>query len=399
MQADASAELDIDSQKLAFGSNSIYNEQYLSNFFSKDPKKRVLFDVINCQLAMHYMLKNIEVWTNFKNNINNYLRNGGFFMATTFDGQQIKKLLGENNNYSFTYTDDYGKSHVLFDIVKKYDDSDGHLGNPIDVYISWFSNEGRYLTEYLVDKDFVVSEFDKDCNMELVDTDGLGNQYELHRDFFTKYVKHEETSDTHRVLNNVSKFYEDNDINIGSRIWNNLFRFYVFKKRDVKTHVGGGILDFSNPDKYYVPLMTEYDHDYSFLNSIHHIFRSQKVIPKTLPPNRLYKDLGMKLEKDTDIDDFNKIAKKLIVEHELDGKSSIIINGLNMFIIERNEENNYNVEYIKKNKKTLEGDKSIILLKEGYLYSPLYHIDPETNKNIGFLSSNSNIVKNLLKKK
>jgi SAM-dependent methyltransferase len=400
MQADAGAELDIDSQKIAFGSNSIYNEQYLSNFFSKDPKKRVLFDVINCQLAMHYMLKNDEVWTNFKNNINNYLRSGGFFMATTFDGQQIKKLLGKNNNYSFTYTDDYGKSHVLFDIVKKYDDSDTtHLGNPIDVYISWFSNEGRYLTEYLVDKDFIISEFDKDCNMELVDTDGLGNQYDLHKDFFTKFVKYEETSDTYRVLNNVSKFYEDNDINIGSRIWNSLFRFYVFKKRDAKTQIGGGILDFSNPTKYYVPQMTEYNNEYSFFNSIHHIFRSQKVIPKTLPPHKLYQDLGLKLKKDTDIDNFDKIAKKLVVEHDLDdGKTSIVVNGLNMFIVERNEENMYNIDYIKKNKKMLDTDKSIILLKEGQLYSPLYHIDQETHKNVGFLNSNSDIVKNLLKK-
>lgn len=401
MQADAGAELDIDSQKIAFGSNSIYNEQYLSNFFSKDSKKRVLFDVINCQLAMHYMLKNIEVWTNFKNNINNYLRSGGFFMATTFDGQQIKKLLGEKNNYSFTYTDDYGKSHVLFDIVKKYNDGDDtHLGNPIDVYISWFSNEGRYLTEYLVDKDFVVSEFDKDCDMELVDTDGLGNQYDLHKDFFTKYVKYEETSDTYRVLNNVSKFYEDNDINIGSRIWNSLFRFYVFKKRDAKTQVGGGILDFSNPTKYYVPSMTEYDNDYSFFNSIHHIFRSQKVIPKTLHPQKLYKDLGISLKKDTDIENFNKIVKKLIVEHELDdGKTNVAVDGINMFIIERNEENMYNIDHIKKNKKMLDTDKSIILLKEGYLYSPLYHIDQETHKNVGFLNSNSDVVKNLLKKK
>jgi SAM-dependent methyltransferase len=399
MQADAGAELDIDSQKIAFGSNSIYNEQYLSNFFSKEPKKRVLFDVINCQLAMHYMLKNIEVWTNFKNNINNYLRNGGFFMATTFDGQQIKKLLGENDNYSFTYTDNYGKSHVLFDIVKKYnDDDETHLGNPINVYISWFSNEGRYLTEYLVDKDFIIGEFDKDCNMELVDTDSLGNQYDLHKDFFTKYVKHEETSESYRILNNVSKFYEDNDINIGSKIWNSLFRFYVFKKRDSKIHVGGGILDFTDSTKYFVPQMTEYDNNYSFFNSIHHILRSQKVIPKSLPPQKLYKDLGILCKKDIELDNVDKIAKKIIIEHDIDGDKLNILNGLNMFIIERNDKNTYDINYIKKNKKLTDTDKSVILLKEGYLYSPLYHIDPKTNKNIGFLNSNSDVVKKLLKK-
>ena len=102
-------------------------------------------------------------------------------------------------------------------------------------YISWFSNEGRYLTEYLVDSKFLVSEFDKDCNMELVETDGLGNQYNIHKDFFTKYAKYEEVPETQKFLLNVSKFYEKNEINEGSALWNSLFRYYVFRKRDTIT--------------------------------------------------------------------------------------------------------------------------------------------------------------------
>jgi hypothetical protein len=402
IQGDTSAELDIESQKTAFGSAKLVNEQFLSKFFSKNQKERTLFDIINCQLAIHYLLKNELSWTNFKKNISNYLRNGGYMLATTFDAEKIMKLIGDKDRYTQSYTDENGKVKVLYDIVKKYQDDDVSgkhvgVGNPIDVYISWFSNEGRYLTEYLVDSKFLISELDKDCNMELVDTDSLGNQFNIHKDFFTKYAKYEEVPETRKFLLNVSKFYEKNEVNTGSQLWNSLFRYYVFRKRELKTQKGGGILDFSDSNKYEVPNMKGYDNEYTFFNSIHHIMRNQRIIPKTIFANKLYKDLGIEMKKDIDLDSFNKISRKIIIEHITeDDKSEIIVDGLNIFVVERDCNDNYDIDLIKKDKKIKDDDLSIILMKEGYLYVPLYSIDKETGKRVGIMKTTNQIVQQMI---
>ena len=76
--ADASVPLDKESQEKALSSMSFDNKKLMDRFFSKDPKKRVLFDRINCQDTIQFLLKDKMTWEGFTDNINNYLKEGGY---------------------------------------------------------------------------------------------------------------------------------------------------------------------------------------------------------------------------------------------------------------------------------------------------------------------------------
>jgi SAM-dependent methyltransferase len=437
IQADASTPFTVDAQTTALSVKKLENEEFFKKFFSDDAKKRTLFDRINIQFTIHYMLRNENTWSNFKLNVNNHLRNGGYLLASTFDAEKVINLLGDKDKYTYEYVDSDGKTQILFDIIKKYDntvsENNKHVigvGNTIDVYLSWFCQEGRYLSEYLVDSRYIVSDLKKTCNLELVDTDTFGNQLTVHSDFLHNYAKFEETEETNKFLGNVANLYKSNPVNDGGRIWNSLFRYYVFRKQDGTNQKGGNsdnnIIDFSNEDKFYVPSMSNYNNEHSCINSVHHILKSHNIIPHTISPRKFCSDIGVNFIKDSDveIDDIKKVAKKLVIEHFIEnddpkrknkrggGKGSDdsdsdvekskhhnyekVINGVNIFIAERDCNNIYDIDLVKKTKKINNNDKAIILVKEGAWYVPMYYIDPETYERVGIFKMDHPIVNKML---
>lgn len=419
LQADCSAELDIESQKGALNMKYLEHEEIYKKFFSKEQSQRTLFDRINCQLAIHYMLKNEETWTNFKKNINGYLRNGGYFLVSTFDGRKVMELLGDQDKFTQYYTDENGKSKILFEIIRKYEtpktkDFVMGVGNPIDVYIAWFSLEGRYLTEYLVDSKFLTEDLLKDCNLELVSTDSCQNQLIIHKDYLTKYAKFEDIKETRNFLSNVAEFYNENSVNNGTKIWMSLFRYYVFRKKgnlgsDGKRQKGGNefkvdeMIDFSNPEKFFIPEMTGYNNEFSCTNALHHIMRSHKIIPKTITPQKFYSDLGIGGIKDNNVDNkLSVISKKMIVENEIvDSKDpdkvkiTTMIDGVNIFLVERDCNDFYDVDVVKKSNKIGKNDLSVILMKEGNWYVPIYY-KGEDDKKIGLFETSHSVIQKLL---
>jgi ketosteroid isomerase-like protein len=135
-----------------------------------------------------------------------------------------------------------GVSKIFFDIVKKYpDDSPVGIGKKIDYHGSWMFNEGVYFSEFLVDKDFVKEELDKDCDLELIETDLFSNLYEYNREYFADYWHYNKTL-TGGILGNVAKLYEDDpdELNEKSRQFSFLNRYFEFKKKKVVVK-GGGI--------------------------------------------------------------------------------------------------------------------------------------------------------------
>lgn len=418
LQADCSAELDVESQKSALNMQHLENEEVYKKFFSKDQNKRTQFDRINCQLAIHYMLRNEDTWSNFKKNINGYLRNGGYFLALTFDGRKVMELLGDNEKYTQYYTDENGKSKMLFEIVKKYQqpklksDVMG-TGNPIDVYIAWFSLEGRYLTEYLVDSQYLVKELSTDCNLELISTDSCENQLIIQEQFLNQYAKYEDVPETRKFLSNVAQFYTEDNVNVNCRPWINLFRYYIFRKNTKLEKQKGGlkdgkfnseqmdvdsILNFSDSSKYSVPDMNYYDNEFSCTNSLHHIMKSHKVIPRYITPQRFYSDLGVGYIKDDEIDNqIQKVAHDMIIYEIVEGGATTkVIDGVNIFVVERDCNDTYDVDLIKRSKKVKNTDTSVILMKEGLWYVPVYYIDKETNKKIGLFDTAHPVIQKLL---
>lgn len=407
IQADATAEFDVELQHKALNVKRLENEDFFKKFFSKD--SRMLFDRINCQLAVHYMLRNTDCWTNFKNNLNNHLRNGGYFLASTFDAEKVMKLIGNADKATQYYIDDEGKSRMLFEIVKKYITPEKNTvlgtGNAIDVYISWFSEEGRYLTEYLVDSRFFVDELKRDCGLELIDSDNFGNQLNLHEQYLMEFARYEETNETRKFLADVAKFYENNSVNDGCKIWNALFRYYVFRKVDKNTKVkqtgGDDSVNFNDIDKFIVPAMKDYKNkEYSFVNGIHHVLKNHHIIPHSVSPQKLFGELGLNMPKDDTIHSskIGSFVKNINIEHIIDEEKQTteMINGLNVFVVERDCNDEYNVELIKKSKKTKDDDLAIIMMKEGTWYVPVYSINQESHERMGLYKMSNPVIQQLM---
>ena len=401
-QMDITANLDVESQKRALSTNNFENMEDFQKFFSNDPKKRTLFDRINCQFAIHYTLKDDETWTNFKTNVNNYLRAGGYLLVSTFDAQKIRELLKDKEKFTQSFTDENGKSSVLFDIVKKYENVDSSVilgtGNAIDVYLSWFSHEGRYLTEYLVDSRFLTQSLKKDCDLELIDSDSFENQLKIHENYLLNYAHYEENVKTRKFLSeDVTAFFKKNSVNDGCKEFNKLMRYYIFRKADKIKQKGGqdnnNNIDFSDTSKFFIPDMQCYNNKYTCINSIYDILRNNKIIPQSMTPKSMCGDLKIKIADDDNID-VKELTNKIIIAHEIENKKlERVIDGINIFIIERDCNDTFDVDLIKKKKK--DKDLAIILMKDGTLYNPIYHI--ENDKRIGIFDMKHDIVKNLLK--
>jgi hypothetical protein len=373
IHADGSVKLNYDEQYKVLGGMNLENKELFEKFFSD--KNQTKFDVVSCQNALHYFLKDEISWGNFKSNINQTLRNGGYFMVTHMDAKKVIKALENKNLITYEYTDNEGNKEKLFEIIKKYDDNNIKktigLGNPIDLFASWMFEDGTFMTEYLVDVDFLKKDLLESCQLELIETDTFENQYKINKEFFKDNIyKYEPNLETREFLDKVSKYYEKNEINDTCKVFTNLWRFSIFRKKDIG-QVGGKV-DFSEIKKYTVPKMDGYDNSFSLQNSIHHVLQTHNIIPSSVIEDELFNHLKINMIDDYKLNDntLKKILNRIKIEHELeDNNFKTIIDGIDICTFERDENNNYRSNIIKCGK----GDAKIItLVKEGQLYKPLY---------------------------
>lgn len=383
VQADLRSLLTYEDQMRALSGMTSDNKNLLNKFFTQEGTKKTQFDIINCQFAIHYFLENKQSWSNFKTNINNHLRYGGFLLATTFNGKKVRDILKGKERYTEYYTDETGQKRILFDIIKRFNDDDKPSeGLKIDFHAAWMFKEGTYFSEYIVDKEFIQDQFEMDCELELIDFDLFENQFEIHRDYLTNYIKYQSTPETRKFLETAGSYYEKNELNDGCQKFTNLNCFYVFRKKDSSKSQRGGDFDFSDSSAFNIPDMNNYDDDYSFINSIHNLFRSHKLIPKTIKVGDMCKDLGVDILKDTELgySDIKNMCEKSIIHHEMENVNSeqsrpvskTVLNGLNIVTVERDCNSHYDIEYITRKTKPTKTDKYVVLMKEGHLYKPVY---------------------------
>jgi hypothetical protein len=65
----------------------------------------------------------------------------------------------------------------------------------------------------------------------LVDTDLFQNLYNISKEWFNEVIDHEENPKNKKFYKTVAQFYGDlKGADKESKLWNNLYRFYVFKK-------------------------------------------------------------------------------------------------------------------------------------------------------------------------
>jgi ribA/ribD-fused uncharacterized protein len=129
------------------------------------------FDVISCQMAMHYACESEETFRSF---VGNLTRMGkGLFFGTCMDGQAVYSLLLGKSGYMFR---DPGKAQIFGEMTKEYADGDGwteEFGKAVVVKLESFEKPEK---EFLVPFG-KVTEILKENGYELVGSSNFRDHY------------------------------------------------------------------------------------------------------------------------------------------------------------------------------------------------------------------------------
>jgi hypothetical protein len=433
IQADAGAILDVASQKKALFGMGPDNVKLLEKYFGNE---KIKYDRVSCQFAIHYFFKSNTTWNNFKTNLKNHIKDGGYFFFTTFDAHKLIEAIGQNTSYNTTYNNN-GTEELFFDIQKDYDNDtlyndDGHIGvgHQIRVHAAWLFAKGKYEPEYLVDKNFITKELENDCDMELVDTDLFQNMIAMQERYFNGFNEYESTVNTFNTISNVATYYDGSEINDNCRKYTNLTRYYVFRKKgsdmtggcpcmakmvdgmtggsiedigqvehiggcdcmkggcpcmanvNMSTNMKGGstnsIIDFYDTDMYTIVDLHNYDDELSLISSLHKILVTHGYIPKNIGVGEFMESQEMNLTVDEELDSIVYDGLTNInVQHEIDDEIVDALNGLNIFVVEKDCNDFYDVYYYPHKSK-----KCVVIVKDEGSYHPLLRHDPEGMRGI-----------------
>lgn len=345
IQADAGVPLNFDKQSKAIGRMNQQNKSLMDKYFSSDSKKRTKFDRINCSYAIENFLINETVWKNFINNVNDHLKEDGFFIISCFDTDRIKELLKDTDKYTIHYNTEKGEKMKLFELIKKYtNNSKSEYGNSIEYHNSFEHQEDVYNTEYLVNRDFLVKEFENK-HFELVFEDSFINQYNIHQEYFKYIYQFEENQKTKNFFKKVAEYYDKTiPVNSACLKLTELFKMYVFRKKPVKIQTGGSLKDkylnrideLSDFELY--TLNDSYKKTgYSLMDGIVEGLKLSKEIPSSLSSVKFYDDLGIDYTLDQNLNDnlLEKILKKIKIYN---GRKKTI-DGLNLTLLEKGCDN------------------------------------------------------------
>jgi SAM-dependent methyltransferase len=170
-------------------------------------------DLIVCNFAFHYFISDKKHLLNIIKFINHYLKPGGRFIFTAFDGKEIIQLLNANNgNWTIRKGND-----IKYSIKKQYKlNVLEPIGQKIDVLLP-FSNE-EYYSEYLVNIDYISSEF-ASYNM-ILETD------QSFRDYLADYSRSNKRN------------YDSMDVD--DKKYVGLYHYYCFYKQNQSEKVAKG---------------------------------------------------------------------------------------------------------------------------------------------------------------
>lgn len=387
IHADCGTKLTYEDQNRVLGGMNNDNRLLINKYFGSQSSQ---FDIVNCQFVMHYFLKDQLTWDNFKSNLNKTLKPGGFFIATHFDAERVTKYIGKEQSKTEYVTDDKGKKQKLFEIIKKYQEPEQGKpigpGAAIDLFAAWMFNEGEFVTEYLVDVNYVWKDLEKDCDLEVIESDLFYNQFYIHEQHFKKAYTYMHNEQTLKFLSDTAKYYEDTEMNLKCRDYTFLHRYCIYKKKESspakreQTRVNRKQMEVNNNDvevnktkNISRPKLSKskYDPKYSFMNSIHYGLQSHQIIPKSVDVSNFYKEFGINLIEDSKLNStkIKQICSKLKISHEIDlntekQKTHELLDGLNI----AKYENGKVEEYINigKNKKTL------VISEENKNFSPIF---------------------------
>jgi hypothetical protein len=190
------------------------------------------FNVCSIQFAIHYMFENKESLHNFLRNVSETTTVGGYFIGTSYDGNEVFKLLRNKEiNESVSIFDNDTNVNKLLEITKRYNeiefpDDSSSLNYKIDVFQESINKNFpeylvnfKYLTRMLENYGFVQLTKEEAYNIHMPSSSGLFSE------LFTK-MKDEISRNP---IN--SKFYKDAmKMTAGERKISFLNRYFIYKK-------------------------------------------------------------------------------------------------------------------------------------------------------------------------
>ena len=231
IQADASSQFDFANQKTVIGNMQDENKKLLINTFGEDSKSTnyKTFDIMNAQFTIHYYFANDKSLNNFLNNVNKYLRQHGFLIITTFDGNIVNDTFNSEGKINEEYMSSDGNKTLLYDINRLYPANTKNFkqtGLAIDVLMKWI-NQDDYYKEYLVEPSFLIESMKK-TGLSLIETDTFKNIFDTYKEFLNNNANHESIPETKKYLMNTANYY-DETFKI-FRSYSFMFRYYIFQK-------------------------------------------------------------------------------------------------------------------------------------------------------------------------
>jgi mRNA (guanine-N7-)-methyltransferase len=171
---------------LACPSNNYYIDQLLNDY--------PLFDIMSCQFALHYFFKSFTTLNNLLGIISKYLRPGGYFIATTLDGDRVSKYIKLNSKSIFNL--ELGNDHKIAKDKEVYGQQlivSSSQNNNHDTH--YFQERPSY--EYLVDINTLIKVCDVH-HLSCIDVTHFDQWYKIYE---TEVIQ----NDTMNVLSNDEK--------------------------------------------------------------------------------------------------------------------------------------------------------------------------------------------------
>ena len=198
------------------------------------------FNVSSCQFAIHYMFENKNTFYNFLRNVAECTAENGYFIATTYDGKEVFKMLRKVNQ-----VERYIGNKKIWSIQKNYDsntfeDNESSLGYQINVYQDSIN---KTIPEYLVNPEFLIKSMEKygfiklpqdECRRLKIKYPYASFKY-LYNDFIGEIGEKLDRKMYKDIEKDYGKAYDMKDEEKDISFLNN---YYIFKKiasRDVAT--------------------------------------------------------------------------------------------------------------------------------------------------------------------
>jgi len=136
------------------------------------------FDAVVCNFGIHYVFGSKDSMKIVKDYVTKFLKKGGIFMFSTFDGKKVFDFLinnkvGYNEEYKF-----FNHDNLLF-VIKRLFKSDqfSNYGQEVGIYIDRI---GSYMNEYLVNLEYVTELFTKDNSFKLLENTSFEKWYPIY---------------------------------------------------------------------------------------------------------------------------------------------------------------------------------------------------------------------------